>query len=491
LAEPVYHRLHPLSILIEAIRVVGRLFFAIVIVVVSYMTGSEGDFTEVLVTGLGFFVALAAVFRYLTFRYAVHEGNLTIKSGLIVRQHRTIPLDRIQNINLTRTLAHRILGLVDVEIETASGARAEASLSALTDEQAHVLKARLTGAAPRIASPVLEARRANVVYAPSFKELFLAGATENRLLAILTFIIGLNVVFQGMIERIADDKRWAQVAQQPLVIVGGIVGLVLVGWLFSIATSLVKYYGFELILEDGKLRRQYGLINHIENVIPLRRVQVVRVKQTMLQRLIKTVKVYVETAGAYSESKDAASMANASSLITPILRETRFPEIARLVYSKSDLTALDWQPVSPRTVWRHVRSSFLFAFLVAGGLAFVIKFWSVGVFAMIVGLAWLFGRLYYRHGRFAETDDILACKLGMLSRQMWFVPSDKVQCVAVTQSPIQRKLGLVNVSVSTAAQNMHSDSIVIEDLPDDAGYRLAESIHARSARSKDSLLDGF
>lgn len=490
MSEPVFHRLHPLSILIEAVRVVGRMALAIAFLIFSLMTGGESDLTEVFATGLGMVVVVFAVFRYLTFRYAIQDGNLLIKSGLIVRQNRTIPLDRIQNINLTRNLVHRILGLVDVEIETASGVKAEASLSALTEEQAHILKARLSGQAPRIVSHVLEARRANVVYRSTWKELILAGATENRLLAIIASIVGLQFVFQGMIERLVKQKQWMATLQRPDVIVGIAVGMLVFGWLVSIVSALIRYYGFELILEEGKLRRQYGLINHIENVVPIRRVQVIRVKQTMLQRLFKVMKVYVETAGAYGDAKETAS-GTANSLITPILPNARFPEIADLVYPKAKLTDVEWKQVSKWTIWRHTRSIFLFALIVGVASYFFIKLWAIAVAGGFILLAFLSGLIYYRTGRFADHHDVIVSRRGLLGKQTWFVPCDKVQCVAVVQSPIQRRLGLMNVAISTAAQNLHTDSISIEDLLVEDALNLAESIHHRSARSKDSLLDGF
>jgi hypothetical protein len=43
---------------------------------------------------------LVALGRYLSVRYWIEEGNLVIRTGLVDRQVRTIPLDRIQNVEL-------------------------------------------------------------------------------------------------------------------------------------------------------------------------------------------------------------------------------------------------------------------------------------------------------------------------------------------------------------------------------------------------------
>ena len=96
------HRLHPLTVLLEVGRVIGRFaWFLVMLLVVSSLGGRQADPATWLffLAGSGILVALA---RYLSLRYWVDGRHLVIRSGIVSRLLRTIPLDRIQNVELTR-----------------------------------------------------------------------------------------------------------------------------------------------------------------------------------------------------------------------------------------------------------------------------------------------------------------------------------------------------------------------------------------------------
>ena len=55
------------------------------------------------------------------FRYRVAGGRLELHSGVLSRSVRTIPLERVRGIRVTEPFLHRLLGLVRVDVEAASG----------------------------------------------------------------------------------------------------------------------------------------------------------------------------------------------------------------------------------------------------------------------------------------------------------------------------------------------------------------------------------
>ncbi|HKO32412.1 MAG TPA: PH domain-containing protein, partial [Candidatus Limnocylindria bacterium] len=72
---------------------------------------------------------IAAVIRYLTFRVGYEGGELVIRSGLFFRNERHVPYGRIQNLDATRNLLHRLFGVAEVRIETGGGKEPEARIS--------------------------------------------------------------------------------------------------------------------------------------------------------------------------------------------------------------------------------------------------------------------------------------------------------------------------------------------------------------------------
>lgn len=84
-----------------------------------------------------------AVARYVTFRYRLTTDELVTTEGILQRQERRIPVNRIQDVSFEQSILRRMLGLVVVSVETASGKGAEAKLDSLGRRQAAALREAL------------------------------------------------------------------------------------------------------------------------------------------------------------------------------------------------------------------------------------------------------------------------------------------------------------------------------------------------------------
>ncbi|MCH7903268.1 MAG: PH domain-containing protein [Armatimonadetes bacterium] len=487
MSEPVFRRLHPLTIVVELFKVVGRWIIFFAFLAYQRITSGEGSAENFWIEALGGVAVLAAVARYYSYTFAIHNGHLHIRSGIFVRQNRTIPLDRIQNINLQRTVVHRILGLVDLRIETAAGIGTEASLSALDLEEAARVRKQLAQHIEQTKpdDPAQGGYSApKSVYRITQRELILAGVTENRALAIMGSLAGLSFFFQGQLapirQRFLDTgiEMWALVT-------ASIVILLVVGCLFSIVSTFVTYGNFVLTREDGRLRRKYGLLTQVESVVPLSRVQVMRTTETLIQRALKLCKLYVETAGSFSE-KDMGG----SSLVSPLLESKRLPTIARSVLPDKLDQPLIWKPVSKRTVRKHFQVRLVgFGVLIAVSSFF---FGPVAFYALIPAalLAWLTGVIAYKTLAYGIGEKVLGSRLGLLNRWTWYVPHEKIQAVTMRQSPFQRRLDLISVSLFTGASGPGSVASVI-DLRSADAENLADLAHQRSIRTGRPTGDGL
>jgi len=103
------------------------------------------------------FFVLCFVWAKLTYRfygYELTENGFRKESGVIYKKYITIPYDRIQNVDIYRGIWARILGLSDLQIQTAGssavvtrngayGVGAEGRLPGLTKEVAEQLRDEL------------------------------------------------------------------------------------------------------------------------------------------------------------------------------------------------------------------------------------------------------------------------------------------------------------------------------------------------------------
>jgi len=112
-------------------------------------------FWALLILAILIFLAFVwAKLSYRFYRYELLEDGFRKESGVITKRYVTIPYDRIQNIDIYRGILARILGLSDLQIQTAgssavmsnrkfSGVGAEGRLPALSFETAEKLRDEL------------------------------------------------------------------------------------------------------------------------------------------------------------------------------------------------------------------------------------------------------------------------------------------------------------------------------------------------------------
>jgi len=148
-------KLHPRSKWIFFFRfIVYEIIFGILLVpiiagIVKDSHYSWSSFFELLIGIAIAIILLDYIWAYLTYyfwRYEVDSKVLKIESGVIWKKFVSIPYERIQNVEIHRGPIARILGLSDVQVQTAgySGRRfAEGRIPGILKEEAEKLKEEL------------------------------------------------------------------------------------------------------------------------------------------------------------------------------------------------------------------------------------------------------------------------------------------------------------------------------------------------------------
>ena len=193
-------RLHPWSVLF---LLAGQLRQFAVPVVIALVLGSRSRETAWQIYTLPLLVpyTLFVVVRYLTFNYTFGNGELVIRSGLFFKNERHVPYSRIQNVEAVQNAMHRLLGVVDVQIDTGSGAETDATLSVVSRPVYEEIRRRVlddrslargAGSAPRSADRTILALRP--------RDLAVLGLIENRAAVLVGAVLGL-LWEMGMLER--------------------------------------------------------------------------------------------------------------------------------------------------------------------------------------------------------------------------------------------------------------------------------------------------
>lgn len=148
-----------------------------------------------------------------------------------------------------------------------------------------------------------------------------------------------------------------------------------------------------------------------------------------------------------------------------------------------DPAGVRWQSVSPRLVTARLVSAVLpLAVPLVGGVVLalvtgVAGLWALpgAVLALVVWLLVLVPRQVGALG-YAERDDDLLIRKGILFRSLVVVPYGRMQFVDVQAGPLDRALGIAKVQLHTASPS--SDAVIPGLVPDEAS-RLRDRLAAR------------
>ncbi len=424
-------------------------------------------------TGLVLAVLVVAVVtgaRYLAwarFTYQLDDRSLVTEGGILNRTRRVVPLDRIQQVDLQRKLRHQVLGLAVVRIDTAgAGSEPEVTLDAVSGAEAERLRTVLTdhpapgptdpavGPAPgpvapgAMAGPSTAREPEHEVLTIGARRLALGGITGSKLAVVfvaLGAVIGLiDDLPGGLREEASDSLAQGRRLGATAVVLVAVLALPIVVATAAGAAVLADG-GYRLTRRGDLLQVRRGLLDQRQASLAVHRVQVVRIHQNPLRRLLGLMSVTLQSAGGSGqvEQQDAR-------VRVPVLSTRELDALlAEVLPDAPRLPRLQPAPgAARRRAWvRRVVP----ALLVGGTVAAL--FPPVGLVALLlVPLAAVGGELAYRGLGWAAVDEHLVARRGGLSWETALVPMAKVQSTRLMSSPLQRRAGLATLRIDVAGR---------------------------------------
>ncbi len=368
---------------------------------------------------------------------------------------------------------HRLLGAAAVKVETAAGGKTEGDLAALSLEDANHLQAVLL---QRAQADPAEAPAAPppALYQLSTRQVLLAGALGNRVLYILGSMLAV-FQFEGSHQFLKPALQYLEKLSPVTSILAAALSFVvlfIVGWLVSIGISATRFYNFRIEKHDRGLLLTHGLISQFRTIVPVGRVQDVRVVEPVLFRAFGYCEVYADTAGSF-DKKDIA----AANKVCPILRESEVSQIGKLLLPEFAFESLSWKKVDPKTIGRHAWRQFVFWAILLGYPLWHFLHWHAFWAAFPLAACCIAsGVIYYRYVGYAHTSDILVSRRGVFRKQATVIPFDRIQHYTINRSLTQKWLGLASVMAVSASSAGHP--IIIDDMPLAAAEHLREIVGA-------------
>jgi putative membrane protein len=280
---------------------------------------------------------------------------------------------------------------------------------------------------------------------------------------------------------IYDPARWIGLVENRLpqrftaVAIGFVLFLaVILGIAAGVLRTLARDYGYRLVAEGRRFRRERGLFTRTEAVIAKARVQLALVTTGPLRDRFGWSGLYFQTLGAASDGSgmQAAAPFAKREEIEPILAEAgafRLPPPPEL------------KMVSSRHIVRALAVSIAPALLAVVAAS---AFFRPALFLLILlPLLAAGAALQRRFHRFGLDGDLLFIARGVWRRRLWVVPVRNAQALSVERSWLQRRLGLATLAVDTAGAPATKGARIVDLRLDTADSLAGELAAARRAYS--------
>ncbi|MFP4369040.1 MAG: PH domain-containing protein [Candidatus Kapaibacterium sp.] len=481
-----YHhekRLHPMSLLYRGISNAPAMLIPLYLVLSG---GDSEEWVYVLILILSLMITMPAiVLNYIYFSYYITPDELVIKSGVLSKKQRNIPIARIQNIGSEQNFLSRILGLVKVQIETAGGVETEGNLEFVSLKDAEEIekviktyqkeKAEENEETEIIDKDSEEKNKADAIYKLSFKDNVLFGMMRLRpvILIFIAWAFGITQQFDPFFDEFSiqelitpgnlDQMIKFDLTNLILYIIGGIIFILFASWLADILLTINTYYGFSLKKEAGKLFSSQGLLTKRKGTIPLKKLQSLVIKTNPIKKKFGFYSLEIQTAGIGTGGRR-------SETAVPFARENVILDIAGRI--RDFIYPERYRPVSKKTIRRALIRYLMTILPVFIALYFIFSplLWAL----ILLPLVYVGAYLRYQYRGYAISGDTVFIKQGFIIQRTSIIPIKKIQTLNVRESFFQRRLGLATLHIDTAATSYTGDASVIDIKKEDAFEMMEE-----------------
>lgn len=471
-------------------------------------------------------VALSII-SYQRFTWELTASELHIKKGIFNKKHEHIPFARVYAVNATASVLERLLGLVTLAVDTASGKQGGGHIKALTLGEYEALRSEIFDRKRRLAgeggdegvgveesdadgrtgiAPATENLRG--VFGGDFsdeavigfertltgKQLLLKGLSGSNSLVPILVAVGFVSEFTKYLpvsikQQVTDaiELAGAQLlAAGVIFVIAVLVFALLVSWVFGVLSSTLRYGGFVVRRRGERVEVERGLLSRYSSGVAVERVQAVRIRQGFLSHLIGYAEVSFITA---SEGNHGADAMAGSLVVHPFipLRDSRTfidellpgyemaPEKLESLPPAAGRRAFNRFVLWPGLVFVAVLLGVLFVSSASmSSIAFRLAE-SVVVAALIVYLvlASIYALLWYRRGGYAHDADYIVLQHGGWGATRTIAPRKRIQWVQTGETPFQKRVEVATIKIALLASPL-GVRVSLRDIPVDRADRILD-----------------
>lgn len=470
------YKLHPISAVINFVKVLKDMIVPLIVVVVlnGFGTSTESDgwysyITSGIYAIVLVFLLVSGIIKWKRFRYWFEDEELRIEYGLFVKKKRFIPFDRIQSLNYTEGIFHRPFGLVKVKVETAGGGptkEADAELTAITKQAAEQIKKEMLLAKNKqpaeleIDETILIEEVVKVETRPIFKismkDLFVLASTSGGMGVFFSGIAVFASQFSNIIpyEKIYDEIV-VFIRFGALLIALAVFLVLLVAWIVSVVLTFINYYDFTILVEDDEIIITRGLLEKKKITLPLSRIQGVRIVENPLRQWTGFASVIVDSAGGSLAEKDEKIR------LLPLIKKAEINHVLEQIFHEIHMEPT-FTKVPKKSRRFFYRLDYLWILPIC--TAVIYFFYPFGLLSLIlIPLSYLLGMWQHRTAGYAIEGQHLIMRYRNISKVTIWMEKRRIQSMTERTTYFQKRQNISSV-ITTIKSGIGGESSTVPHL---------------------------
>ena len=486
-----WHRISPIAVVFFLAKTLKQLGGQFIYLVPAFLVlgNSIKENPGVTIPGLlGLLLLLIgfAVASFLVYRYRLTDDTIEIRSGIFNKTQTHLPFTRIQNIRFEQPIYYRISDYCCMQLDTAGSAKNEAKLIAIKMDHAVALKETILGA--RAEEATLKDGASSEAEEPqaladevvlnrrSVMDLVIHGLTNNR---IWIFLGAAAPLFDEFADSIGSAFSYIGIDLQQLFDVDSqgyvVVALAALSFtmiammilaLFSVAGSILTYYGYTLSRAGNRYIRRSGLLTKHEVALPLRRLQSIEFKQDWLDLVLKRVNLTFKQNQTGNPGQPGVE--SNSKLIVPSVYPDEAYDLANDAMPGTQLNRAVFKPIHSRFMISKMLFLWIPISLLASAVVWLNTDWlkAIEVGAAIVAFGALVSYLRWRRWGFSGDEQFVYVRKGFIGVSYKCFERHKLQQISQSQSWFMRRRNLCKIQFVLASGSISIPYLPVADAVD-------------------------
>lgn len=465
-------KLHPVAYLGSIVNGVKNLWIPLIIILFNsrevILSGEISlkyilIFMGALILAIILFGGMDFLNKYRT-RFWIEAGKFIYKDGVITNREKELDIRRIQSIDFSEPIFHRLFGAVKLEvitpgdairIDTIKKSQAESLQEILYSEKSQAEGEMTIGASSDWPRHEAEERSQDFkeLYRMSNRSLLLMSMTSGALGTFLALVFGfINIIGADfLLERYFDyfEGAFKSVLWAYMIAVGSFI---LVGYAIGILILMIKYHKYTLKMKDDDLVVEYGLVEKKHQSVNINRVQNIIVRDSIIRRMIGYYSLAATITSDSLEGDDIEGKVE----ILPFIKKEELYRITDRIFPNYHIE------VPPRIVpVRGYRRYFQVMAASIITVSAIIQYfwfdymWIIGlVLLIIVAVSGLYSA--YNSGYTIRNEEINLMTTSLFKRSHYIIKADKLIEAEWSYNPFLKRSELGIITLVTAAGMMGS-----------------------------------